>query len=248
MRRNCLQVEPAAPRCGRDPRPLQHPPHGGGADPDAEAEQLAQDPPVAPARVLPCHPLDQRRNLGIHGRPAAPAGIRPSPPDQPPVPAQERSGRDQAAHPQRSGEQPGQGGKHCPVGPVQLRSGVLPPQHRHLMAQDEQLSILGGRRAREQSYPAGHADEDQVEHPGSHEPVILPAPQPSPQTNQQVSRLCPVLEPYTRCPAVALSALVSNADAGPAVYSVPPGDRDALLLRRVKASLSGPSVCWYLLR
>ena len=52
---------PGALRRGRYPQPLQHPPHRGGPDPDAQAEQLALDPLVAPARVLPRHLLDQHR-------------------------------------------------------------------------------------------------------------------------------------------------------------------------------------------
>ena len=40
-------------RCGRDPQPLQDPPHRGGSDADAQAGQLALDPLVAPAWALP---------------------------------------------------------------------------------------------------------------------------------------------------------------------------------------------------
>jgi len=39
----------ASVRCGRYPQPFQHPPHRGGPDPEAQAEQLALDPFVAPA-------------------------------------------------------------------------------------------------------------------------------------------------------------------------------------------------------
>jgi len=48
------------------------------------------------------------------------------------MPAQQRVRRDQPAHPQRPGEQPGQGGEDRAVCPVQLRPGVLPPQHGDL--------------------------------------------------------------------------------------------------------------------
>ena len=40
------------------------------------------------------------------------------------------------------------------------------------------------------------ADEHQIQHPYSHKSVILPANQLLPQANQQVSGVCPVLEPY----------------------------------------------------
>jgi hypothetical protein len=40
----------------------------GGADPDPELAQLALDPHVAPARILPREPHDDRAELGIDGR------------------------------------------------------------------------------------------------------------------------------------------------------------------------------------
>src|SRR5215468_171324 len=38
-------------RRGRYPQAFEHPPHRRGADPHAQAEQFALDPPVAPARL-----------------------------------------------------------------------------------------------------------------------------------------------------------------------------------------------------
>jgi hypothetical protein len=73
---------------GRDPQPLQHPPHCGRPDLDTEAQQLALKPLVSPARVLPRQLLDQHRDLDVDRRTATPAGIGPAPADQPPVPAQ----------------------------------------------------------------------------------------------------------------------------------------------------------------
>ena len=186
----------AALRRGRDPQPFEHPPNRRGSDPEAQAEQLALDPPVTPARVLPGHLLNQHCDPRIHGRPAAAAGIGPAPADQPPVPAQQRVRRDQPAHPQWPGEKPGQRGEHCPVGPIQLRLGILPLQHRHLLAQHQQLGVLGSCRAREQHHPASHADEEQVQNPYSHKPVMLPAAGSLAQANLQVSHLRPVLEPH----------------------------------------------------
>src|SRR6266851_9435463 len=71
----------AALRRWRYPQPLQHPSYRGGADPDAQAGQLALDPLVAPARVLPRHLRNQRRELGIDRRPTASVGISPPPAD-----------------------------------------------------------------------------------------------------------------------------------------------------------------------
>ena len=196
MRRNCRHVERL--RCGAGGIRSRFSTRRTVEAPTRmpEAEQLALDPLVAPARVLPRHLLDQHREPGIDRRPAAAVGIGPPPADQPPVPAQQRVRRHQPAHPQRPGEQPGQGGEHRPVGPVQLRLRVLPPQHRHLLAQHQQLGVLRRRRTCQQRHPAGQADEDQVEHPYRHKPAILPAQRPPPQANPQVSHLCPVLEPH----------------------------------------------------
>jgi len=47
----------------------------------------------------------------------------------------------------RPGEQPGQAASTAPVGPVQLRLGVLPPPHRDLLAQYQQFSVPRRRRA-----------------------------------------------------------------------------------------------------
>jgi Winged helix-turn helix len=69
--------------------------------------------------------------------------------DKPPVPAQQRVRRHQPTHPQRPGKQPGQGSQHRTIGPAQLRPGVLPPQHRDLLAEHQQLGILRRFRARQ---------------------------------------------------------------------------------------------------
>lgn len=138
----------AALRRGQDPQPSQHPPHGRGADADAQAEQFALDPLVAPARVLPRHLPDQRRDPRIHGRPAAAAGIGPPPADQAPVPAQ-RVRIHQPAHRQGLGEQPGQGSQHRPVGPVQLRpwGAAAEPLPRGAAPAVRRPSTPGARRS-----------------------------------------------------------------------------------------------------
>jgi hypothetical protein len=124
--------------------------------------------------------------------------IGPAPADQPPVPAQQRIRRHQPAHPQRPGEGgPGQRARPGRPSPVQLRPGVLPPQHRDFVAQHQQLGILRRRRTHQQRHPVCQADEHQVEHPYHHKPAMLPAARPTPQANPQVSPLCTVLEPYT---------------------------------------------------
>jgi hypothetical protein len=57
----------AALRRGRDPQPLQDPPHRRGSDADPQPQQFAPDPLVASARVLPRHLLDQHHDPGSTG-------------------------------------------------------------------------------------------------------------------------------------------------------------------------------------
>ena len=165
----------AALRRGRDPQPFQDPPHRRGADPVPEAEQFALDPLIAPAGVHPRHLPDQHHEPGVNWRPSSFGRIGAPPADQPPVPAQQRVWRQEPAPPQRPGEQAGQGSEYRAVCPVQPGPGVLPPQHRDLVAQHQQLGILRRRRTRQQRHPASQAHEDQVEHPCCHKPPILPA-------------------------------------------------------------------------
>ena len=132
-----------------------------------------------PARILPCHLLDQHSDLGVNWRASSPAGIGPVPADQPPVPAQQRARRHQPAHPQGPGKQPGQGGEHRPVCPVQPRPRVLAAQHCDLLPQHQRLGILLRRRPRQQRQQPGQANEHQVEHPYRHKLAILPAKQAS---------------------------------------------------------------------
>ena len=41
---------------------------------------------------------------------------------------------------------------------IRSRAGDLPPQHRDLVAEDQDLHVLGGVAARQEGQPAEHAD------------------------------------------------------------------------------------------
>jgi hypothetical protein len=60
------------------------------------------------------------------------------------VPAQDRGGRDKETESPASGEQPNQGGNQGSVGPADPRPRTAPLQHSKLVAQDEDLDLLGG--------------------------------------------------------------------------------------------------------
>jgi hypothetical protein len=61
-----------------------------------------------------------------------------------------------------AGQQPGQRGQDRPVGPGQLWCLDLAVEHRDLMAQDQDLGILGAVGPGEQREPAEHAQHGQV--------------------------------------------------------------------------------------
>jgi tetratricopeptide (TPR) repeat protein len=66
---------PGALRRRRDPQPSEDPPHRGGSDPDADAEQFALDALGPPAGILLTHPPDQHHDPDIDQRSAGLTGI-----------------------------------------------------------------------------------------------------------------------------------------------------------------------------
>jgi hypothetical protein len=66
-------------------------------------------------------------------------------------------------------QQPGQRGQHRPVGPRHPRRLDLPLEHGDLMAQDQDLRVLGPVGAGEQGEPAEHAQHRQVSESHRHE-------------------------------------------------------------------------------
>ena len=89
------------------------------------------------------------------------------PPDEVGVPAQEGArGDDQAQLAElTAGQQPGQRGHDRPVGPGQPRGLDLALEHGDLMAQDQDLGILGAVRPGKQGEPAEHAQHRQISEP-----------------------------------------------------------------------------------
>jgi len=71
--------------------------------------------------------------------------------------------------PQPVGEQTGQGGQDRSVWPGQTRPGHLTTQHRDFVTQDEDLDILGGGAAGEQSEPAEQPECDQIQQSEQHD-------------------------------------------------------------------------------
>src|SRR6266545_2926862 len=83
-------------RCRLDPCLLQNRPDGACGQLDPEPEQLALDPPVAPARVLPRQPHHERTHLGAsRWASGTPMRIRPAARDQLAMPTHKRRRRDE---------------------------------------------------------------------------------------------------------------------------------------------------------
>jgi len=128
-----------------DARGTQDLPDGGWRDCHAEFRQFAVDPAVSPQRVLMRQPNGKaddaragRRAAGL----APPAGVVPLR-GQFAVPAQQRRGRHgKDVGPAPAGEEPCQRGEPHPVGRLVPHPADIAAQHRVLMPEDEQLSIL----------------------------------------------------------------------------------------------------------
>ena len=131
----------------------------------AQAGQLAVDAAVSPGRVVPCH-LQHQRPYGL--RCARPAGgaprVRPPSADQGRVPAQQGArGNDQVQLAEVAAwQQPGQRGQDRPIGPGQLRRPGLALEHGDLVAQDEDLGVLGTVGPGKQGEPAEHAQHRRI--------------------------------------------------------------------------------------
>ena len=86
----------------------------------------------------------------------------------PTMPTQDRVRSDQTIATQCSGRPPDEGDEDGPIRPVQARSWVDPAQDGDLVAQHEELDVLGcGRAAHQQDQPE-HLPEDQVQEPQRH--------------------------------------------------------------------------------
>jgi hypothetical protein len=135
----------------------------GCRDVHAEAQQFSLDALVAPAGVLPGQADDQLLDVLVErGSPCSTLWVGPRAGDQTPVPAQQRLRLDEETRPARLGQDTADGGEQRPVGGLQLGSWSLAAQHGELMAQDEELKILGGVAVGEEGEQLDGAAQCQV--------------------------------------------------------------------------------------
>ena len=79
------------------------------------------------------------------------------------VPAQDRRGHRKEPESPAGGEQAGQSGDQGSVGPADPRSGTAPLEYRELVAQDEELDLLGGVGPGAQHHPAQELGAHEVD-------------------------------------------------------------------------------------
>jgi hypothetical protein len=100
----------------------------------AKLEQLALQPLVSPARVLPRHPHNQGDEHVIDRWPPGPVRVGPPSAHEAAMPAQDRVRGDQTMGSQCAGQPPHERGEHGPVRPVQARTWIGTAQDGDLVA------------------------------------------------------------------------------------------------------------------
>jgi len=137
-RRNCRQLGPRAP--GRRSRAggKQDAPDRARRDTQAELQQLAGDPWVAPARVLACEAQHELAYAAVGRRTAgSPPRLRPFAAHELAVPAQQRLWCYDQSMTSPPGEQARKRGKERSISGPKRRSWLLSAEHGQLMAQHE---------------------------------------------------------------------------------------------------------------
>src|SRR5450759_2052888 len=159
--------ETVAAQHGRDAR-LRHA--------DAELLQLADDAEITPPGVLPSQAADQLHGLFGKTRTTWSAvRVGPALLDQRAVPAQDRLWADEERSPVFSRNKTGQEGDEGPVGPSEAGTGDLPVQHSQLVAEYEDLSVLGRGIHPMDANDLNDASEETVEKGQGHDQQASPS-------------------------------------------------------------------------
>jgi hypothetical protein len=157
-------------RRGIDPAFLEGRPDGRGGDGDAESREFAVDASVAPRRVLAREAQDQlARRLG-GGWSSGPVCVGPSFRDESSMPPQNCRGRHQEARPAVATNGARQRGEDGAVGGFEPRSSDLALQYGELVAQHQDLGVLGTVASTAQNQQVDDQAEKAVETP--HAPIF----------------------------------------------------------------------------
>jgi len=147
------ELPPGGGRASRrrvQPVAAQRGPDCGGRDVHAKPQEFALEALVAPARVLGGQTDDQLLHLLIQRRPACLAmRVGPRAGDQAAMPAPQGVRGDQEARPAVAWQDAADCGEQGAVGGFQPGSWELASQDGELLAQDQDLQVLGGVAAGE---------------------------------------------------------------------------------------------------
>jgi hypothetical protein len=88
------------------------------------------------------------------------------------VPAQNRGRGDEQPEATANGQQSGERGDQGAIGPGHPRARCAPSEHGELMAQDQDLDVLGGVRSGVQHHPAQELGEHQVDQLHRHQRIM----------------------------------------------------------------------------
>jgi hypothetical protein len=118
-------------------------PDGCRGEPDLELAQLTADPLVAPAGVLPAEADEEVPDVGLDRRPAGLTRplVRPLPPDEFPVPAEQGLRPDHERGPAAPRQRPARRRQQDPIETGEPRALHLPLQHLHLMPEHQELDV-----------------------------------------------------------------------------------------------------------
>jgi hypothetical protein len=122
----------------------KHIPHACPRDCDTELPQLADDPEIAPPRVLLSETKDERDDLGVERvrSDLVRTRERPVPANELAVPAHQRRWGDKKGGPTLAREKSCERRKHGAISGGEPRTRHLALQHRELMTKDRDLDVL----------------------------------------------------------------------------------------------------------
>jgi hypothetical protein len=161
--------------------------------PEPELGELTADPPMAPARILACQPQHQGPHLRLDSRASAPNGrLAPLSAHERPMPPQERPRSDQTCSARGGWQIAGRRREHGPISRAKLRRRALAAQHRDLVAQDQQLEVLGVQATATPNECAQQGPERDIEEGEGHH-----RDPPNPPTKGATRVLAPYRHPHS---------------------------------------------------
>src|SRR5439155_18051929 len=121
----------------------EYPSHSTRRNAHAQFQKLARDPRVAPARVLARQAQNELTYTALDGWTAwSPPWLRPLPPHELSVPAQQRLWRHDQAVPAPRREDSDERREEGTVCRSERGARLLPREHQQLMPQHEQFDVL----------------------------------------------------------------------------------------------------------